>query len=194
MAALCVGFLNAPVEERLQLLKQEITGGTVPDKYMRQLEKASCSKRLDLQVNPDTASTVQRSSDGSTIDVDGETFDLVLLCTGVSVNPLSQPLYQQIQHEFDAPTVGNFPQLEPSLCWADDIYVLGCNAALEIGPGCLNLMGAMRGGRLVAESLQDLMWDTKATKALSHGDGNLFAAFMSSGDSSSGDEDSDESD
>ena len=32
---------------------------------------------------------------------------------------------------------------------------------LELGPGALNLMGAMRGAKIVAEALRDVMWSSK---------------------------------
>ena len=96
-------------------------------------------------------------------------------------------IYQQIQQDFEAPVIDNYPILDPSLCWTDDIYVLGCNAALEIGPGCLNLMGAMRGAKLVAETLHDLMWYSKP--ANTELNGNLFAAFMSSEEEEDDDDD-----
>ena len=37
----------------------------------------------------------------------------------------------------------------------------GANAVLELGPGALNLLGAMRGAKIVAEALRDVMWSSK---------------------------------
>ena len=36
--------------------------------------------------------------------------------------------------------------------------MIGANAVLELGPGGGNLMGAMRGARVVSNELRDLMW------------------------------------
>ena len=81
----------------------------------------------------------------------------------------------------------------------EDLFVVGANAVLELGPGALNLMGAMRGGRIVAEGLRDLMWNKMndfknrnneaASAAIT---GNQFSLLNSSDESS--DDSSDDSD
>ena len=120
---------------------------------------------LEIRVDPEIEKlVVEKAGDGALI-VDGESFGLVVLATGASVDPSSTPLIQQIRSRIPANFVGGFPKLDASLRWSEDedIFVVGCNAGLELGPGALNLMGAMRSARLVAEELHDFMW--KGTQA-----------------------------
>ena len=107
--------------------------------------------------------------DGRVVHVDGEAFDHVILATGFSTAPGRTPLYQQVEAEFALQTVqtpcgsSRFPLLDENLSWAEgaDLYVVGANAVLELGPGALNLMGAMRGAKIVAEALRDVMWSSE---------------------------------
>ena len=174
------------MEDRQQLVKEELSGGTMPEHYFQDLVKfAANSPLLDLEVVPEIATVVSRTADTTKLDIDGKVFDMVILCTGVTISPLNQPLYKKIHQDFDAPVVRDFPQLDTVLRWKanEDIFVLGCNAMLEIGPGCLNMMGAMRGARLVAEELHDLIWRLKPGSKGKLAQ-NLFAALDDSSDGS----------
>ena len=59
-----------------------------------------------------------------------------------------------------APAVEGLPRVDSRLRWVphEDVFVLGANAVLELGPGGGNLMGAMRGARVVSNELYGLMW------------------------------------
>ena len=114
------------------------------------------------------------------VHVNGCPFDQIILATGVSIEPLQSPLFQQVAAEFGAPTLDGFPLLNDSLRWVDDedMFVLGANAMLELGPGALNLMGAMRGAKIVAEALRDVMWSTgKDGTVSSLVDGNTYSVL-----------------
>ena len=81
---------------------------------------------------------------------------------------MRSPMYRQAQAAFDAPTceICALPKVGVSLRWVEgeDVFVVGANAALELGPGARNLMGAMRGAKAVAEELHGLMWTRVAQK------------------------------
>ena len=155
-------------------MKEEVHGGSVPDSYMRELRRlVETSGRLELQVGEVDEGTAVRvdgdGKDGRVVHVDGEAFDHVILATGFSTAPGRTPLYQQVEAEFALQTVqtpcgsSRFPLLDENLSWAEgaDLYVVGANAVLELGPGALNLMGAMRGAKIVAEALRDVMWSSE---------------------------------
>ena len=59
--------------------------------------------------------------------------------------------------------VDGLPRVDSRLRWVpnEDPFVLGANAVLELGPRGGNLMGAMRGARIVANELHGLMWKTR---------------------------------
>ena len=152
------------MEDRCEGAKRAAPGGTVPASYMEELRRgaASDSSALELQVDGGIEQSAVRLERGE-LHVDGDAFDLVILATGAAKTPLSSRLYQQVQADFSAPVRDGFPRVDTSLRWADgeDLFVVGANAVLELGPGALNLMGAMRGAKIIAVALRDLMWTTK---------------------------------
>lgn len=175
------------------------------DRYLEELQAAATTGRLELQVEPDIERmVVKRDGDGrddasntdhTLLIVDDEVFGLVILATGVALDPSSSPIFKEIRKNFPATFVGGFPQLDESLRWSEneDIFVVGCNAGLQLGPGALNLMGAMRSGILVAEELHDLMWkDTRAHK--SQLESNLYGMLEIDSCSSSESDDDDHDD
>ena len=75
--------------------------------------------------------------------------------------------------------------------------MLGANAVLELGPGGGNLMGAMRGARLIANELRGLMWkQADAHKAgptarrHASTNTNQYAALLAEGSEAESDEES----
>jgi len=112
---------------------------------------AQVDEAVDRSVCTSTADSVQ---------VNGEDFDLVVLCTGVAPEPLtSSALFRSVEELLGAPTVGGLPRVDSSLRWSrgEDVFVLGANAGLELGPGGGNLVGGMRGARVVSNELHVLM-------------------------------------
>ena len=197
-------FLSTPVEGRLKLVRDEVQGGSVPESYMKELRHlASTSDRLELQTSESIDRSVVFIREGK-VHVDDEVFDHIILATGSSSAPGLTPLYKQVEAEFGLRSVDNYPLLDDGLSWmpGEDLFVVGANAVLELGPGALNLMGAMRGGRIVAEGLRDLMWNKtndfknrKNEAASAAITGNQFSIlFGSDEDDSSDDSSEDESD
>ena len=71
---------------------------------------------------------------------------------------------------------------------------MGALAAVELGPGALNLMGAKVGAQLVANELTPLIWSTPTTFTAEKGgkrklQNNSFAMLGGSDDDSSSDDD-----
>ena len=160
-------FLATPTNERLRIIRSAIRGGSIPNRYLRKLQYlASTTDRLLLEVCEDLEDSVVRVEE-ERVHVDGEAFDHLILATGYSNAPAQSPLFQQVIKELELQTLNEFPILDESLSWKGDLYVLGASASLELGPGALNLMGAMRGARIVAEALRDLMWSSPKRQVLS---------------------------
>lgn len=158
-------FFHKRMEERRQAIREAVNGGSVPELYVRELRRHEAAGAVSVQVDGAIdASTVH--VEGGALLVNGTAFDRVILATGVAAAPLLTPLYQQLQAELDAPTMDGLPEVDSSLRWVDseNLFVLGANAALELGPGGANLMGAMRGAKTVAQELRDLMWTTAGRK------------------------------
>ena len=177
-------FLCLPMVRRRELIRAATPGGSVPATYMAEL--LALSKRttsLQLEVDADIdRSNVHIGGDGKRISVNGESFAMVILATGVVTSPACSELYQSIQGQFGAPTVDGLPRVDSRLRWlpGEDIFVMGANAMLELGPGGGNLMGAMRGARTVSNELRSLMQAPSTQPSLSRS--VFFNMYASLGD------------
>lgn len=157
-------FLKKPMDQRRAAVKQAVVGGSLPKVYMEELlnlSRESESLKLEVDENIDSC---QVSMEGGGVRVNGEVFDQVILATGVVTSTTCSPLYLQVQKAFDAKIVAGLPVVNSSLRWVEDekIFVIGANAMLEIGPGSGNLMGAMKGAKIIANELYDLVWTRPA--------------------------------
>ena len=154
-------FLCLPMKKRLEAVRAATPGGSVPASYMEELLRLSrTSSDLQLEVDADIErSHVCEEPLGERVVVNGEAFALVILATGSTAAPSASPLYRSVEEAFGAPMVESFPRVDKRLRWApgEDLFVLGANAVLELGPGGGNLMGAMRGARVVSNELHDLL-------------------------------------
>lgn len=199
-------FLSTPVEGRLSFLKAAAPGGSIPGAYMERLRRlAGASDRLELQVSEtiDASLVCVVAGDDdekrASLSVDGELFDHVILATGVSTAPALTPLFQQLERQFGLRVGSRLPLLDEDLRWmaGENVFVVGANAALELGPGALNLMGAMRGAKIVAEALREVMW-SRGSSAKGQGSvvgGDIFGSNQFSAlelDDISGSDSSDE--
>lgn len=181
-------FLSASVDARKQLVKQAAAGGSIPETYMRELRQvASTTGLLEMQTDEGMHKCAV-SLDGGKVHAHGE-FGHVILATGVTTEPLHSPLYQQVQTEFGARTVDGFPCVDDGLRWVPDeeLFIMGANAVLQLGPGALNLMGAMRGAKNIAAELHHLMWSTEpGCRALGANlAANMYSALLDDADTDS---------
>ena len=156
-------FLSLPMEKRLEALRAAKSGGSVPATYMKELlglAKESSNLRLEVDEGIDQ-SEVCVGADDEYVVVNGDKFDMVIMATGVSAAPSSSELYKSIKERFGAPTLDGLPRVNSSLRWVpdEDLFVLGANAVIELGPGGGNLVGAMRGARVLSKALHGLMWN-----------------------------------
>lgn len=187
-------FLSKPMHERRQAVKASVGGGSIPESYLKELLRVEreSPEMLKLEVDPhfDERTVI---IDDTVVHVNAQVFDMVILATGVASAPLLTPLYQHVRKGFGAPTVDGMPQLDSSLRWVqdEDIFVMGTNAMLELGPGAGNLMGAMRGARIISNELHGLMWKRKGTAPpMRSNQFDLLRAGLSDGGSTSSESDS----
>ena len=170
-------FLSLPVKRRSEAVRQATPGGSVPANYMEELSRlAQTSPNLRLEVDEEIDRSqvcVDRSS--QCVVVNGERFAMVVLATGVKTAQSYSPIYQSVKELLRAPTVDGLPHVNNFLRWVpdEDLFVLGANAVLELGPGAGNLMGAMRGARVIYNELQRLMRKTSGD----HQIGSVRSAF-----------------
>ena len=154
-------FLSLPIKSRRGAVREASSGGSVPATYMEEISRLSqSSTALQLEVDEEIdRSQVCLGPGGEHVVVNGDTFAMVILATGVVAAPSCSPLYHSVQELLEAPTIDGLPHVDNLLRWVpgEDLFVLGANAVLELGPGGGNLLGAMRGARVVANELYRLM-------------------------------------
>jgi hypothetical protein len=77
---------------------------------------------------------------------------MVFLATGFEASVAGSALLSQLQQQAPVALVDNLPPLDDTLQWRDDVpvHIMGGAAALQLGPGALNLMGARAGAERVA--------------------------------------------
>lgn len=158
-------FLCLPMKDRIGAIRKATPSGSVPAAYMEQLLRFSQASTalhaaLTLEVDADIdKSQVCIDPSGKHILVNGEPFAMIILATGVVTVPTCTPLYRSVEEIFGAQTVNGLPRVDSRLRWVptENLFVLGANAVLELGPGGRNLMGAMRGARIVSNELQGLI-------------------------------------
>ena len=166
-------FLCLPMERRRKAVKEATLGGSVPANYMKELHRLAeeSPERMRLEVDADIdcsqvcvagggAGGGGVGGVGAHVVVNGETFAMVLLATGVVTESACSPLYRSVENLLHAKTVDGLPCVDSNQRWVpgEDLFVLGANAVLELGPGGGNLMGAMKGARVVSNELAGLMW------------------------------------
>lgn len=78
------------------------------------------------------------------------------MATGSALSAPADPLLASLLQQLPVPLVSGLPAIQPSLEWApgSGAYVLGAYAALQLGPGALNLAGAKTGSVAVAQHLK----------------------------------------
>ena len=158
-------FLCLPMNQRRNAVREAQSGGSVPANYMKELRRLSEDDASALRLQVDGSiddSDVRVGGDGEHVVVNGEAFAMVILATGVVTAPSSgdsSPLYHSLKEMLQAPAVEGLPRVDSRLRWVphEDVFVLGANAVLELGPGGGNLMGAMRGARVVSNEIHSLL-------------------------------------
>ena len=154
-------FLSLPIKRRRDAVREAASGGSVPATYLEEIRRlAQSSSALQLEVDEEIdRSQACQGAGGNHVVVNGDSFAMVILATGVVAEPSCSPLYHSVQELFEAPTIDGLPHVDNSLRWmpGEDLFVLGANAVLELGPGGGNLLGAMRGARVVSNELCSLM-------------------------------------
>jgi hypothetical protein len=154
-------FLSLPIKRRRDAVREAASGGSVPATYLEEIHRlAQSSSALQLEIDEEIDhSQVCMGPGGELVVVNGDSFAIVILATGVVAETSCSPLYLSVQELFEAPTIDGLPHVDNSLRWmpGEDLFVLGANAVLELGPGGGNLLGAMRGARVVSNELCSLM-------------------------------------
>ena len=139
-------FARLPNQERRALVDSKKRGGTINSSVYRSFRKALEEGRLhhELLNEPDCSPR----GEALVVHNGGESmlFDQVLLGTGFG--PIVHPLHRQIAEELGAPLSHcGTPVLDHYLQWLPGLFVMGCQAELQLGPAAGNILGGRLGSQ-----------------------------------------------
>ncbi|KAL7627329.1 hypothetical protein AAE478_001521 [Parahypoxylon ruwenzoriense] len=153
------------VEERWEKIKAARNGGSITPPYKKILERHISSGRLLLLQNttirekkwdPESKTwAVSLSDEGQTLPQ----IDHIYFATGVQSNFECLPFLESICADYPIESCGGLPCITENMAWRDDIplFIAGRLAALQLGPGAPNLIGARIGAERIAWSIQDTL-------------------------------------
>ncbi|KAK7752023.1 hypothetical protein SLS62_005985 [Diatrype stigma] len=168
-------------EERWEKYMQARNGGSITAPYKKVLDGHIASGRLNLRLHTTIAHkewdperkvwSVQLES-GSGEGGGGEDssqtqkqettlppIDHIYFATGVGSDFEQLPCLQSMQAQYPVASCNGFPCITENMAWRDDVplFVNGRFAALQLGPGAPNLIGARQGADRIAWSIQDVL-------------------------------------
>ncbi|GAP82714.2 putative FAD binding domain-containing protein [Rosellinia necatrix] len=152
-------------EDRCKKIMDARNGGSITPYYKKIMEKQIAAGRLNMLLH----TTIDKkewdpASKTWTVSLNGERKDLppvdhIYFATGVGTDFESLPCLQSMCHDYPVKNCGGFPCITESMAWREDVplFVAGRFAALQLGPGAHNLIGARIGADRIAWSIQDMM-------------------------------------
>ena len=172
-------------EERWEKYARARDGGSITPYYKRIMDRHVASGKLRVLLHTTVSQkewdseserwSVQLSSkDGSrhTSDSDNDdeelhaakmttlpSIDHIYFATGVGSDFERLPFLQSLQTQYPVANCKGFPCITENMAWRDDVplFINGRFAALQLGPGAPNLIGARQGADRIAWSIQDIL-------------------------------------
>ncbi|KAK5699063.1 hypothetical protein LTR97_006712 [Elasticomyces elasticus] len=149
-------------EERVQLLREAIGGGSITPRYRKILKKHENVDRLTLYA--ETRVTAQKwSGDSQQWHVESDPprptmppFDFIYFATGMQKGLETCHFLEDFQGKFPIHVEYGLPALTDDLSWREDIplFVCGKMASLRLGPDAGNLGGARAGAERIAVAIK----------------------------------------
>ena len=147
-------YYTLPPADRIKACKSIRGGGSIPPDYLEALDLQVRTGRLELFIN--SVCAAESTNDSVTVHLDDDsaiTASYVILGTGWSMDCLQVPLLAALATRYGLPVQGGLPLLDEGLFWHERINLVGAFAAGSLGPDAANLLGARKGGALVATCL-----------------------------------------
>lgn len=157
-------FWNAETpEERCRKIARARNGGSITPYYKKIVESQIAAGRVDMLLHTTIDSkTWDPASRTWSVTLKGERRDLppidhIYFATGVGTDFAGLPYLQSMCRDYPIESCGGFPCITETMAWRDDVplFVAGRFAALQLGPGAHNLIGARIGADRIAWSIQD---------------------------------------
>ncbi|KAI1386087.1 uncharacterized protein F4822DRAFT_305135 [Hypoxylon trugodes] len=152
-------------EERWDKIKTARNGGSITPPYKKILERHISTGKLCLLQNT-TIKEKQWDPISKTWAISLSDKDQVLpridhiyFATGVKSEYECLPFLHSICSDYPVENCGGLPCITENMAWRDDVplFIAGRLAALQLGPGAPNLIGARIGAERIAWSIQDIL-------------------------------------
>ena len=161
MAPMNQRFLRAPAAHRIEKMNRVRRPGTVNKEVKNLLQAAQKSDKIDCLNIENPKSRLEGQE--VVLEFPKATVRVEQVLLGIGFRRRIHPLIQKIGTSLEASFLKTgHPQLEHSLQWLPNLYVVGGGAELEIGPTAPNLLGA----RLAAQRLLSAAFPQKRKKEL----------------------------
>ncbi|CAJ2513976.1 Uu.00g020950.m01.CDS01 [Anthostomella pinea] len=156
-------WLEEKEEERWKMYDTARKGGSITPAYNKVLERHVVSGRLSmLQKTTIKSKQWDPTSKTWSVSLCGDEQELppidhIYFATGVHNDFECLPFLQSMISDFPIKACGGFPCITQNMAWREDVplFVAGRFAALQLGPGAPNLIGARIGAERIAWSIQD---------------------------------------
>ncbi|EDQ90562.1 uncharacterized protein MONBRDRAFT_36465 [Monosiga brevicollis MX1] len=179
------GFWSLDDEQRIRMLRRVKGGGSISPEVWARIQAFVNEGTCQVLEETDIACLELETGRPTLYFADGEELeaDLIILATGTVVHAERHPLLSQLQTHWPielCPTSG-LPKLTARLQWRADVpvYVMGESAALQLGPGAVNLMGGRAGAARLADHLRTHLLAAMQAQDSSFQDGSSNKAEMS---------------
>lgn len=145
-------------------------GGSINPFYKKVIEKHVSTGRLSVLTfttidSKDWNSTAKQWSVKLTSNYDTAPdlppIDYIYFATGIETDHRTLPFLESVNRDYPIPSAGGFPCITDDMMWRKDLplFVNGRLAAMQLGPGAPNLIGARVGAERIAWSVQALLDD-----------------------------------
>ncbi|KAI1335800.1 FAD/NAD(P)-binding domain-containing protein [Xylariaceae sp. FL0016] len=162
-------------EQRWRKIREARNGGSITDPYKKVLKKHESSGHLSI-LRFTTIGTKRWNVDSKTwtVTLSGKQeqlppIDHIYYATGVQNDFAGLPFLRTMLSQYPIDICGGLPCITDNMAWREDVPLLvtGRFAALQLGPGAPNLIGARIGADRVAWSIQDAL-DPSDTRSPSY--------------------------
>jgi hypothetical protein len=149
--------LQEPAERR-EKIRQERNPGTVPWDVFEDMQQAIRDGRIrfvvdevaDLRGSGASRLRLALSQSGQALST-----DRLVLATGFERRPPAEGLVEKLARRYGLPRgPKGYPVPDSALRWHPRLFVIGALGELELGPACLNIIGAHHAARRIVSLLK----------------------------------------
>lgn len=182
-------YLADSDHERMKMLRQARNGGSVTPRYAKILQQRKESGQLNVHVSTELDfkdarwdiesqlwhALTFRSTKAGLEPLQSshrlpDKADHIIYCTSTAPSMHDIPWLRTLRQSHPIETLSGLPVLTEDLAWCKDVpcFFSGALAALRLGPGAANLMGARLGAERIAWAVEDFIGRSSVKRSVGH--------------------------